>query len=155
MYQLHGTITSPHMALSSLTTTSLLPQYLLAFSDCALFYREISLEFQGSLHVALPICKTKKNACYVEPCKTHSWVLRLRARRKCCSIPKPWGEELGLAGSFPSSFLKIFWPHHTAHGLLVARPGIEPMPPAVAAWSLIHWTTSKVQQDAFLFLLQP
>ena len=53
------------MALSSLITTSLLPQYLLprmAFSDCAPLYREISLEFQGSLHVALPICKTKKKS---------------------------------------------------------------------------------------------
>ena len=33
----------------------------------------------------------------------------------------------------------IFW--HTACGILVPRPGIEPAPPALEAWSLNHWTS--------------
>ena len=32
--------------------------------------------------------------------------------------------------------LFFFWPHHTACGILVPRPGIEPAPPALEAWSL-------------------
>ena len=31
-------------------------------------------------------------------------------------------------------------PHHTANEILVPGPGIEPMPPAVEAQSLSHWT---------------
>ena len=36
------------------------------------------------------------------------------------------------------------WPHHTAGGILVPRPGIEPVPPTVEAWSPNHWTTREV-----------
>ena len=35
---------------------------------------------------------------------------------------------------------------------LVSRPGIEPVPPALIAWSHSHWTTSKVRKG-FLFCL--
>ena len=35
----------------------------------------------------------------------------------------------------------FFGPHHTACGILAPRPGIEPAPPAVEAWSPNHWTT--------------
>ena len=31
---------------------------------------------------------------------------------------------------------------------IVPRPGIKPMPPALRAWSLSHWTTGKFQHDA-------
>ena len=30
-----------------------------------------------------------------------------------------------------------------ACGILVSRPGIEPVPPAVEAWSPNHWTTKE------------
>ena len=30
----------------------------------------------------------------------------------------------------------VFWPHQAACGILVPQPGIKPMPPALAAWSL-------------------
>ena len=52
--------------------------------------------------------------------------------------------------SFPrtgSVFLFVFlivWPCRMACGILVPRPGIEPMPPALEAWSLNHWTTREV-----------
>ena len=42
----------------------------------------------------------------------------------------------------PSLFL--FWPHSAACGILVPKPGIEPAPPAVEAWSLNHWTAREV-----------
>ena len=37
-------------------------------------------------------------------------------------------------------------PHHAACRILVPRPGIEPMPPAVEAGSLSHWTAREVPQ---------
>ena len=38
----------------------------------------------------------------------------------------------------------IFWPCHVAWGILVPRPGIEPVPSALEAWSFNHWTTSEI-----------
>lgn len=43
------------------------------------------------------------------------------------------------SGSFMSS-----WPHHATCGILVSPSGIEPMPPALEAWRLTHWTTRGV-----------
>ena len=36
------------------------------------------------------------------------------------------------------------WPPHAACGILVSHPGVEPMPPAVAAQSLNHWIAREV-----------
>ena len=36
--------------------------------------------------------------------------------------------------------LLLFWPHCVACGILVPWPGIEPVPPALEAWSPSHWT---------------
>ena len=38
----------------------------------------------------------------------------------------------------------MFWPHCAACGILVPQPGIEPVPPAVEAWSPNHWTAREV-----------
>ena len=43
----------------------------------------------------------------------------------------------------------LFWPHRTAHGILVPRPGIEPMSPAVEVWGPNHWTAGEFPEDAF------
>ena len=54
-----------------------------------------------------------------------------------------------LASLLWKSYLFVFWPHWAACGILVPWPGIEPVPPAVEAWSLInHWTAREVP---FLF----
>ena len=37
-----------------------------------------------------------------------------------------------------------FWPSPKACGILVPRPGIQPMPSAVKAWSPNHWTAREV-----------
>ena len=42
------------------------------------------------------------------------------------------------------SFLFFFLPHHMACRILLPWPGIKPMPHAVEAWSLNHWTTREV-----------
>ena len=47
-------------------------------------------------------------------------------------------------------FFFNFWPHCTACGISVPRPGIEPMPPAVEARSLNHWTTREVLPAPFV-----
>ena len=46
-------------------------------------------------------------------------------------------------------FFFFFWPHLTACGILVLRPGIEPTPPASEARSLNHWTTREVPHALF------
>ena len=38
----------------------------------------------------------------------------------------------------------FFWPHHTACGILVPQPGIQPFHPEVGAQSLNHWISREV-----------
>ena len=38
----------------------------------------------------------------------------------------------------------FFWLHREAYGASVPQPGIEPMPLALAVWSLNHWATREV-----------
>ena len=40
--------------------------------------------------------------------------------------------------------LLFSWPRRVACGVLVPRPGIEPVPPALGARSLNHWTARQV-----------
>ena len=42
------------------------------------------------------------------------------------------------------SVLFIYWLHCAACKILVPRPGIEPVLPALGAWSLNHWTTRDI-----------
>ena len=37
-----------------------------------------------------------------------------------------------------------------ACGILAPRPGIEPMPPAVEAWSLNHWTNREAPRGMII-----
>ena len=39
-------------------------------------------------------------------------------------------------------------------GILVPRPGIEPVLPAVEAWSPTHWTTREVHHSPALILVK-
>ena len=53
----------------------------------------------------------------------------------------PWGHRFRLDWVTEHTCTLIYlWPHSAARGILVLRPGIEPAPPAVEAWSLNHWT---------------
>ena len=67
---------------------------------------------------------------------------------------------LGLAWTF-SAFcvcvyivfvFNFFWLYHATCGILVPRPGIEPGPPAVEAWSPNHWTAREV--PGFFLLME-
>ena len=49
----------------------------------------------------------------------------------------------------PPIAFPFFWLSHKACGILVPRPGIEPVPLAVEAWSLNHWTTREVPAHCF------
>ena len=51
-------------------------------------------------------------------------------------------------------FLLLFWPWHKPHGILVPRPGIEPTPPALGAWSLNHWTATGSPSLCFCYRLK-
>ena len=44
----------------------------------------------------------------------------------------------------------IFFGCHVAFGMTVPWPGIEPVPPAVEAWSFNHWTAREVPIFCFL-----
>ena len=44
-------------------------------------------------------------------------------------------------------FIFIFWPCHTACGILVPRPGTEPVPPAAETQSLNNWTAREVPEN--------
>ena len=50
-------------------------------------------------------------------------------------------------------FFFSFWPRCSACGILVPQPGIEPVPPAVEAQSLNHWTSREVPRQGFLSVL--
>ena len=50
-------------------------------------------------------------------------------------------------------FIYFYWPCRTACGILVPRPGIEPVPPAVETQSLNHWTTREVPRWYTFFFL--
>ena len=43
----------------------------------------------------------------------------------------------------------FFWPRLVAYGILVPRPGIKPVPPALEAQSLNHWATREVPDYHF------
>ena len=60
--------------------------------------------------------------------------------------------ELERAGTI--SYLRFFspWPCCLACGILVLRPGIEAMLPAVEAQSLNHWTTREILSSLLLKL---
>ena len=47
----------------------------------------------------------------------------------------------------------IFWLHPVTCGILVPRPGIEPVPPAVEARSLNHWTAREVHTLHFYLFI--
>ena len=49
-------------------------------------------------------------------------------------------------------WLKEFflWPRCVACGILFRRPGIEPVPPAVEAWSPNHWTAREFLVERIL-----
>ena len=61
-------------------------------------------------------------------------------------------EQFVVEQFFFFSFLFFFfWPSRTAHGILVPRPGIEPLPPAVEAPSLNHRTAREVPANFYLW----
>ena len=59
----------------------------------------------------------------------------------------PCGYEEGLLTMF-----FFFWLHHSACGILVPQPGIEPRPSAVKAQSPKHWTAREFPNVLFLDL---
>ncbi|KAM9076911.1 striatin-interacting protein 2 isoform 4-T4 [Megaptera novaeangliae] len=55
-------------------------------------------------------------------------------------LPRPIHESV-------KTLKQAFWPkrlRHAACRILVAQPGIEPVPPVLGAWSLNHWTAREV-----------
>ena len=53
---------------------------------------------------------------------------------------------------FFSFFLSFFWLHCVARRILVPRPGIEPGPSAVKAWTPNHWTAREFPQKTVLVI---
>ena len=55
-----------------------------------------------------------------------------------------------------SFYLKIkkIWPCHETFGILIPQPGIEPVSPALEAWSLSPWTFWEVLGSQFFWVLR-
>ena len=66
---------------------------------------------------------------FFSPLPQSHWIIYSKV-----AVPKSVGFLLLL-------FCFVFWPHHTACGILVTRPGTEPRSSAVRARSPNHWTT--------------
>ena len=54
---------------------------------------------------------------------------------------------------WPPDCSVFFFLHHTACGILLPRPVIEPVPPALEVWSLNHWATREVRHMIALLTL--
>ena len=59
-------------------------------------------------------------------------------------MERHWGRDF---------FSFFFWPHGAACGILVPRPGMERVPPALEVWSLNHWSTREVPGAGILTLV--
>ena len=58
--------------------------------------------------------------------------------------------ELEFIGNFKKIYFNFtFWQHCVANGILVPRPGIEPVPPALGARSLNHGTAREASCKSF------
>ena len=73
----------------------------------------------------------------------------LKESPPCCARPHGppcWSlNQLCAHGHLPLHLLlALLWWCCAAHGILVPRPEIEPMPPALEAWSLNHRTAMQV-----------
>ena len=61
------------------------------------------------------------------------------------SWPRNWtGVPTLIILFFKFIFVYFFWLHHAAWEILVPPPGIKPVPPALEAQILNHWTTREV-----------
>ena len=63
-----------------------------------------------------------------------------------------WKLRRGFLEEWPETELFhfcFFWPHCTTCVILVRPPGIEPVSPALAVWSLNQWTTREVLKLSF------
>ena len=59
------------------------------------------------------------------------------------------GRQAAPSASIDGALNTSFGAHHMACGILVPRPGIEPVSPALEAQNLNHWTISEVLKDFF------
>ena len=92
--------------------------------------KQVCAEYQRGLWNAppsLPLVFAK-----ILPIKKKKLVIALHGQEN-----SPW-QVIYITYSF------IYWPHHAACGILVPRPGVEPPPPALGAWSLNHWTLAVI-----------
>ena len=69
-----------------------------------------------------------------------SRILSVSRRRKW----ERWTKHIPFFFLVKKGVYVYFWRCCTACSFLVPQPGIKPVPPAVEAWSLNHWTTREV-----------
>ena len=82
-----------------------------------------------------------------------SWIagrrFNLWATREAPHIKKNFKGEVILL-----FYIYIYiWPFCAAYRILASWLGIEPMPPALEAWSLNHWTTREVPRPSYQCIL--
>ena len=70
--------------------------------------------------------------------------LLLRLSLEQSSSPARWFPSSAAYQNHLESFFFFFWPHHMTCGILVPGPGFKPVPPALGAQNLNHWTIREV-----------
>ena len=65
-----------------------------------------------------------------------------------------------MRSSAGQSFLTIFsflffWPHHMAYGILVPKPRMEPIHPAMETQSLNHWAVREIREKSLVVESDP
>ena len=100
----------------------------------------MSVSLKGAYIIIEKEAQTQRNKNIFRICTKSSI---LWSQRRKLTLNWKWVKNLNIINNY---YYFSFWPYHAACGLLVPWPGIEPMLPAVEAWSPIHWTTREVSE---------
>ena len=96
------------------------------------------------------LCTLLQEGERVKTTKKEKWGQRKITKVTYTLIQSRWSNDLEDINAKQYGPPPSFWLCHSACGILVPWPGIEPMPPAMEVWSLNHWTARKSLRRACL-----
>ena len=118
------------------------------------FFKDASHQSSTACSFGLPLPDSvafhflgKKKLSYLPPRNSDTVCLLFY----CELCPHPWWSTAACSVDFVLCF-SIFIFGCMACGVLVPQSGIEPVPPALEAWSLSHWTSREIPHFKLLSL---
>ena len=101
-------------------------------------------------------CRSSSPVLYTRPF-SDLWFANTASHSTMCLFPFLDSDLWCTTGFSCSVCFWFIWPPPAAWGISVPWPGIEPMTPALEAWSLNHWTPREVptvfcDEVQFIFL---